>query len=390
MTTRGSVGVTCLAAAGLAFACPSRAALFSVNSIKDAVDLNPGDSICATSTGQCTLRAAIQEANALPGRDEIFAPGAVYRISIPGAGEDCAATGDLDITDDLTISGAGPGATIVDGAGLDRVFQIQPSQAKCNVAAPKIPQVTMIGMSVRNGNVVAANDSGGGIFNGIANQQGGFLKLINVVVTGNSAIFGGGIMNGWGVSAVIEGVTVSNNSAAYGAGLYTRDIGKVSIVNSTFSNNTASTGGGGIDTWFKADLSLRNVTVAQNSAAIGAGINREFNTQAVTPRSTIVAANSGGDCRGVIVSDGYNLDSDNTCSFAQPTDLPGRNPLLSPLQDNGGPTPTHALQDGSPAIDTGGTNASGCLLTDQRYYLRPGEGVACDMGAYEREKPATN
>ena len=67
----------------------------------------PGDGICASALGDCTLRAAIQETNALAGPDEIRAPAGVYGISIPGRGEDGAATGDLDITDDLDLAGAG-------------------------------------------------------------------------------------------------------------------------------------------------------------------------------------------------------------------------------------------------------------------------------------------
>src|SRR5215470_2926026 len=110
--------------AGLTFQFQAEAKHFNVNSTQDAVDVDPGDGICATATGKCTLRAAIQEANALPGPDEIFVPGAVYTLTIPGAAEDCGATGDLDITDDLTIQGAGAQATIVDGGRLDRVFQV--------------------------------------------------------------------------------------------------------------------------------------------------------------------------------------------------------------------------------------------------------------------------
>jgi hypothetical protein len=155
----------------------------------------------------------------------------------------------------------------------------------------------------------------------------------------------------------------------------------VSVINSTFSNTTAATGGGGIDTFSNADLVLSNVTIAQNSAMIGAGINSESSTYLVTLASSIVAENSGGDCLGAILSKGYNLDSDSTCSLTQPTDLPGRNPLLGPLQYNGGPTPTSALLAGSPAIGAGGT--SGCLSTDQRYYLRRNGMAPCDIGAYE-------
>jgi hypothetical protein len=345
------------------------------------VDASPGDGICATAAGECTLRAAIQETNGLPGANEIFVPGAVYTLSIPGRGEYCAATGDLDITNDLVIHGAGAEATIVDGGGVDRVFEVLPSQAGC-VAGPTTPKVTITDMTVRNGNV--PGDSGGGIFNGIPNQQGGFLHLTNVTVTGNSATYGGGIMNGWGASAVLEQVTICGNSAGAGGGLYTRDGGKVTIKNSTISGNTASAQGGGIDAWFYADVTVRNVTIADNSAPKGAGIFQEYPTTVVTLRSSIVAKNNGGDCGGVIHSRGYNLDSDNTCQLTQSTDLPGHDPLLGPLQHNGGPTPTQALHAGSPALDAGGTPASGCLPFDQRYFLRPGDGIACDIGAYEK------
>ena len=89
----------CFAAACLAFQLPASAAQFIVNSARDGVDANPGDGLCATAAGDCTLRAAIQESNALPGADVIFVPGAVYTLTIPGTGEDAAATGDLDITE---------------------------------------------------------------------------------------------------------------------------------------------------------------------------------------------------------------------------------------------------------------------------------------------------
>ena len=370
--------------ASLTFQFSAQAKSFNVNSVQDAVDVNPGDGICATATGECTLRAAIQETNALPGADEIFVPGAVYTITIPGALEDCAASGDLDITDDLTIRGAGAQATIVDGGGLDRVFQVLPPQPQCGGTGVVSPNVRISGLTMRNGNVAATNDSGGGIYNSIPGAQGGFLTLVDVVVTGNSATFGGGIFNGWGASASMKGVTISNNAAAYGAGLYTRERGEVKITNSTISGNRATGGGGGIDTFFFANLLLTNVTIAENRAAlVGGGINRESSSERVVLSRTIVADNLGQDCAGQIISTGYNLDSDDTCSLTQPTDLPGRDPLLGPLRDNGGQTPTQALQAGSPAIDAGGTPATGCLPADQRNYLRPGDGIACDIGAYE-------
>ena len=102
----------------------TRAASFTVDSTADAVDASPGDGVCAASAGQCTLRAAVQETNARRGADSINVPAGTYVLAIPGAGEDASATGDLDITDDLTITGSGAGRTIVDGGHLDRVFHV--------------------------------------------------------------------------------------------------------------------------------------------------------------------------------------------------------------------------------------------------------------------------
>ena len=104
--------------------------------------------------------------------------------------------------------------------------------------------------------------------------------------------------------------------------------------------------------------------------------------------NTIIANNlTGGDCGGIAPSSlGHNLDSDGTCSLSGPGDLSGVNPLLGPLQDNGGATFTIALLPGSPAIDAG--NDLACPATDQRGFPRPRDGdgddiEVCDMGAYE-------
>ena len=88
------------------------AATFTVDSQTDAVDASPGDGICATVVlpgegVRCTLRAAIMEPNGLAGSDQINLPGGTYRLTILGKNDDAAATGDLDITSELTIVGAG-------------------------------------------------------------------------------------------------------------------------------------------------------------------------------------------------------------------------------------------------------------------------------------------
>ena len=104
---------------------PARAeAIFDVDTTADTVDTSPGDDICADSGGQCSLRAAIMEANALVGDDVIIVPAGTYTLTIAGSGEDLGATGDLDITDKVTLIGAGADITIIDGNGTDRVFDI--------------------------------------------------------------------------------------------------------------------------------------------------------------------------------------------------------------------------------------------------------------------------
>jgi len=149
------------------------AANFTVDSTADAVDARPGDGACATLAGQCTLRAAIQEANARPGADSISVPPGAYVLAIPGAGEDASATGDLDITDDLTITGSGAGNTIVDGGRLDRVFHV--------VGLLGGPSVQISGLTVRNG---SGDRGGGGIFNS------GTLALNASAVVDNSTVAG--------------------------------------------------------------------------------------------------------------------------------------------------------------------------------------------------------
>src|SRR5262249_57996491 len=95
---------------------PAFAATFSVNSTADTVDVSPGNGVCADAANNCTLRAAIMETNALPGADTIMLPAGTYLLTLPNAGgvnEDMDATGDLDVTDSLTINGAGSGSTII-------------------------------------------------------------------------------------------------------------------------------------------------------------------------------------------------------------------------------------------------------------------------------------
>src|SRR5918992_4540108 len=123
---------------------------FIVNSPGTATDAKPGDGVCATSSGVCTLRAAIHEANAHAGHDSIQLPAGTYPISRPsGSG---IATGDLDIERPVTITGAGAAGTIIDGRGLDRVIEVRPTAVSVDIS----------GLTVRGG---SHPEAGAGILN---------------------------------------------------------------------------------------------------------------------------------------------------------------------------------------------------------------------------------
>ncbi|MCP5094924.1 MAG: CSLREA domain-containing protein, partial [Chloroflexi bacterium] len=362
-----------------------RASSFDVNTVADATDINPGDGICeiddVLSRGVCTLRAAIEEANALPGIDEIRLKGGTHFLTIVGS-DDIAYVGDLDITEDLIISGDGITTTIIDGGGIDSIFHISPSAA-----------VTISNVTLRNGNAA----DGGGILN-----EGGILALNNVALNGNRATPGnGGGINNAGGSVVLSNTIILNNSAdASGGAIFNG--GSLSIMNSAVSTNTAGLSGGGIiqlggvmtvtnstfsgniasdggGIYNNGDALITNSTINNNSASFGAGIV-QFSGDLRLKNSIVSNSLLGGDCAGSINSNGHNLDSDDTCNLIAPTDLPGVDPMLDVLQDNGGDTLTHALLLGSPAIQAGDNTK--CPATDQRGVTRKSN---CDIGAYEIE-----
>jgi hypothetical protein len=131
---------------------------------------------------------------------------------------------------------------------------------------------------------------------------------------------------------------------------------------------------------------MNNVTVSDNSGGISTGL---FAGTVVQLSNTIIANNGlFTDCaNGPITSNGYNLDSDGSCSLMATGDLSSMNPNLGPLQNNGGSTQTQALKSSSPAIDMGNLALPNgiipaCESSDQRGVARP-QGADCDMGAYE-------
>ena len=209
-----------------------------------------------------------------------------------------------------------------------------------------------------------------------------------------------------GLTVTISGLTITNGSADNGSGIY-NDHSNLTVSSSTVSGNSASYGGGifndgGFDGLSFASLTINNSTVSGNSATSGGGIYNSgggfppfFQGLAtVTIQDTILNAGASGENiyndSGAVTSQGYNLSSDNGGGFLTATgDQINTNPMLGPLQDNGGPTFTHALLSGSPAIDKGDPNFNPNDFNPPMLYDQRGPGFPrvvnnrIDIGAFE-------
>jgi predicted outer membrane repeat protein len=220
-----------------------------------------------------------------------------------------------------------------------------------------------------------------------------FAMIENVTIANGYASQGAGIYNR-GNLTLVNSAVVNNTTFNDGGGIY-QARGSLVVKNTTISNNSAKSSGGGVYI-YDGNASFNNVTITQNLAqevtetpALGGGLSNSFN-KPVTVRNSIIAGNIARempDCRGNFTSRGNNLIGylDGCILSAAPGDLTGTSGLplnakLGNLADNGGGTPTHALLNGSPAINTG--NPASCETQDQRGIARP-EGSTCDMGAFE-------
>ncbi len=415
---------------------------FTVDTTQDAVDVNLGDGLCETATQQCSLRAAVQEANALAGEDVINLPAGVYNLTLHGVAENLSASGDLDILSTLTIQGAGADKTFVDGMGQDRVFHVVFDRRTRILSDATINALTIrngnantsfgsdnMGGGIRSEAVLRLNDcnidrnfsyaGGGGVYashfgfpalgyleinrcNITHNSDSGFgggvsandvrLVLRDSVISGNKAtaisgsVFGGGLHYADSnflapLTSQVSNTTIMNNSAlTQGGGVYVM-YGQLGMSNSTISGNLAYGQGGGMFVASNADVTLSNLTITNNQAQIGGGLFLGGPSATAQISDSIIAVNpQGSNCvsHGVLNLNGQNLDSDNSCGAS----LNGLDPLLGALADNGGPGHTHVLLADSPARDV----ATLCPVTDQRAYLRPTQ--ACDLGAIDMEGTA--
>lgn len=333
-------------------------------------------------------------------------------------------TDQLLIDKNLTIDGgAGVSVTRVAGSPNFRIFSIDSGTT-----------VSISGLRISNGSTTG---NGGGIF------SAGTLALSNCAISGNSAgtNFGGGL---WSQGpAVIDRCTISGNQAGNGGGLF-HGFNTLTMSNTTVSDNTSTFQAGGVNIQDAtatlvnctisgnrselsqagiahlvasrpaSSLTLRNCTVTDNVGPVGSfgGVWTAYFTdtpgQTLVTRleNTLVTDNSPDNFttttgtantlvstpNAFLESMGHNLDSDGTSGFVNGSngDLIGTtgtpiNALLAPLGTFGGPTQTHALLPGSPALNAGDNAACAAGPVgnlDQRGVARPQQ-ATCDIGAFE-------
>ena len=304
------------------------AQVFTVDSTSDAIDSLPGDSTCATTSGDCTLRAAIMESNALGFGHAIILPAGTYTLSIAGDMEDLAATGDLDVINDLIITGAGPSLSIIDGAEIDRVF---------DVPAGSSASLSISGVTIQNGRADNPDENGGGV--SIVGDS--FLDLTNVILKSNYAEGGGGAVYSSGAGTSISKSTLSMNrsiddggavhsccggsmsivystlemniSESLGGGLF-RCCGSgdtATVIASTISGNIADNLGGGVYTCCGGNLTLSWTTVSDNTANNEGGGMYSCCGGAIDMQSSTFSGNKGSTGGGIRHGEGAMLVGTN-------------------------------------------------------------------------------
>lgn len=389
-------------------------------------------------SGAGSLRNAIFDANTASTTDIID-----FDTSLSG-GTISLTSGELGITDNLTINGLGADLLSVDAGGNPfRIFNVDDGNSVNDL------EVAINGLTITGGNPSGFNN-GGGILNyenlmmtnstisgnsadygggGIGNYSN--LTITNSTISGNTqdtggsnAVGGGGIYNNFTGTLTVINSTISGNTAtdSGGGGIYNGR--SLTVINSTISGNTATDGsGGGIQNSY-AILEVTNSTISSNTARFGGGID---NTGGVTVRNSTISGNTAelggsginstntyGESRATVTSSIIAANTDDKDIEGDPFTSGGNNligngdgapgltngvngdlvgtaanpidPLLGELQDNGGPTQTQALLPGSLAINAGSNPLN--LEFDQR---GPGfnrvVGAQTDVGAYEVPEP---
>ncbi len=296
------VAVAALLLGGAQRATASPDHVFTVSTTADAGDAFPGDGTCADSAGQCSFRAAVDEAEALGGTSEIDLYPGTFDLTLD----------QLEVGGNITIRGAGADQTTIEQlAATHRAFEVTSGTVS-------ITGTTITG----GGETMNSTDPDPGVGGGIYVAGGATLDLSWAEVMGNGAeSSGGGIdLNG---SVEIDHSTIANNTVSglhfgNGIGGGVDDFGaSLTITDSTIYGNTASLQGGGLLS--ASSTTLSNDTIVGNGAPTGGGVF-VYGGAAISTVNTILVGNSGQCGNGTLDSVGGNISGDSTCGLTGPGD----------------------------------------------------------------------
>ena len=424
--------------------CLEATVTFHVDDTSDLPENNAGDGQCESTNNTCTLRAAIEEANALSEPVVcIQLPAGEYNLTIPAGvppggsvvipEEDDDSVGDLDITTPVVIKGEDRNDVVIRGGGdVGRVFHVHESAQNTNCPgvwferfsivesyAPAHTGATLIddlvaqpecnsgeddcsGGAIRNEGwltlielTIAANASNGQ-GNGVLNTNTGDLRIFAGFIKDNVDYIGhgGGILNAGALA--VRYSTFYNNETDAGGGAISNMGGTVEAANVTFAENTTPHFGSTIDNSSAGVVNVYFSTICDARTPTGGnGAAIYTDDAAVNIKSSVItqAAGYGGpSCltngSGAIAALGENLSTDASCPGFTLTNVgtPLVQSMVAGLPTPNFPTPTCDLLVGSPAIDT----AADCwdignvnlVDLDQRAVTRP-QAAACDLGAFE-------
>lgn len=350
----------------------ANAADFTVNSNLDTADAAPGNGLCATAAGVCTLRAAVAEAEATAAMDTIRIPAMTITLG-----------SSIQFSKSTVVVGAGARSTIITGSPGVVLFRVTGLQQEFR-------DVSFQGASSNSSGALAVYQSANAV-----------TTLNRVRVTQNTATATGTAYAPVTATAgelIVQDSEISNNSVsstsgqAQGGGIHVSGAStKLTVINSTIANNTAqatnsSSFGGGIFS-YQSPVEVRHTTLAGNAARntltlAGTGGNI-YSAGPTTIRDSIIAngqaaLSASRNCGGsAFTFAGRNISSDSTCPAS--ANLQIIDPQLSAIADNGGPTNTMIPAINSPAVNAITPCASS---SDQRGQQRP-IGPGCDIGAVE-------
>ncbi|TDT44235.1 CSLREA domain-containing protein [Halospina denitrificans] len=378
---------------------------FHAESTADTDDASPGDESCADAEGRCTLRAAIDEANALTGLDEVLLGAEDYVLTQTSTYEDGNLDGDLDVSDSVIIRGQGARSTVVDAGGISRAFHVP------RKGSGRQRTLALADLTIRNGNSGAPDNapddaSGGAVYvNGLTSERNELLAE-RVRFTGNQAVGtssdGGALAVDFGILRLQASTIDANEAERFGSAIGLSGGARGWIQSTTISGNRAGTGDA-VGIFGGAHAHLERVTIADNEGfrtALGGNATASVH-------NSIIGAGGTNPCHftgsGSLTSLGHNLDETSDCALSEPSDRSNATADLASLSSSGADVPLRTPLQGSHAVGTGSCQtATGYILPPVVFNgTRPQDGAgfgnargdgsySCDIGAAERQSVAVS